>query len=457
MELLPHLPGAFLFPAMDRLTFLTGSEMMALAKVCIGLLGFGTVGTGVVRLLTSERERLESRTGCIVELKKVLVRNKNRPRKVLIDNRKLTTNSSDILDDPEIDVIIELIGGIDQAYRYILRALKNKKNVITANKDLMASYGDELLLEAQRNKCDLYYEASVAGGIPILRTLTDSLAADRIQKMIGIVNGTTNYILSKMSHEGLSYEKALASAQSLGFAEADPTSDVDGLDSARKMVILSHLAYSIPVKLDDVKITGITDVTKEDIAYAQKLGYTIKLVGISEVNNGTIDVRVAPTLLPNAHPLASVENENNAIYVYGSTLGETMYYGPGAGEGPTAVSVVSDLLLVIHDMQLGITGTHIFLPKREMHARKDSLVESRFFIRLQIMDQPGSFSRLTDLFKDQGISLEKLYQEPVTGQDAAEVSIVTHRTNKIQFEKSFAIMKKLDVVLNAKYFRVERG
>lgn len=430
---------------------------MGLEKVSIGLLGFGTVGAGVVRLLTKERERLEARTGCRIQLKKVLVRNKNRPRKVLIDSRKLTTNVAEILDDPEIDIIVELIGGIDQAYRYILRALQNRKNVITANKDLMASYGDELLLVAKKNQCDLYYEASVAGGIPILRTLTDSLAADRIQKMIGIVNGTTNYILSKMSQEGLSYEKALSSAQALGFAEADPTSDVEGLDAARKMVILSHLAYSIPVTLDDVKITGITDVTREDIIYAGKLGYTIKLVGISEVNNGAIDVRVEPTLLPDGHPLASVENENNAIYVYGTALGETMYYGPGAGEGPTAVSVMSDLLSVIRNMALGVTGNHIFLPKREMHTRKDNLVESQFFVRLHIKDEPGSFSRLTDLFKEQGISLEKLYQEPITGQDAAEVSIITHRTNKILFEQSFEIMKKLDVVLNAKYFRVERG
>ncbi|MFX3618945.1 MAG: homoserine dehydrogenase [Sporolactobacillus sp.] len=426
-------------------------------KVSIGLLGFGTVGTGVVRLLTKESERLEARMGCSIELKKVLVRNKNRPRKVLIDNRKLTTNAADILEDPEIDIVIELIGGIDQSYRYILEALKHKKNVVTANKDLMASYGEELLLEARKNRCDLYYEASVAGGIPILRTLTDSLAADRIIKMIGIVNGTTNYILSKMSHEGLSYDKSLAAAQALGFAEADPTSDVEGLDAARKMVILSHLAFSIPVQMDDVKITGITDVAREDIVYAQKLGYTIKLVGISEVNNGTIDVRVEPTLLPSQHPLAMVENENNAIYVYGSTLGETMYYGPGAGEGPTAVSVLSDLLAIIRNMSLGVTGNHIFLPRREMHSQKDSLVESQFFIRLHMKDEPGSFSLLTDLFKEQQISLEKLYQEPIPGKDIAEISIVTHTTNKVLFEKSFEVLKKLNVVLNAKYFRVERG
>ncbi len=428
-----------------------------MAKISVGLLGLGTVGTGVVRLLTKERERFAEKTGYTIELKKILVRNKNRPRKVLIDNRKLTTRASDILDDPEIDVVIELIGGIDQAYEYILRALHHHKQVVTANKDLMAACGEELLIEAKKNQSDLYYEASVAGGIPILRVLTDSLGADRIQKMIGIVNGTTNYILSKMSNEGLSYEKALASAQALGFAEADPTSDVEGLDAARKMVILSQLAYSIPVRLEDVKITGITDVTREDIIYAHKLGYTIKLVGISELNSGDIDVRVEPTLLPDSHPLASVENENNAIYVYSKALGETMYYGPGAGEGPTAVSVLSDLLSIVRNMKLGVTGHHIFLPKREMHSRRDNLVDSRFFIRLNIIDRPGAFSSLTDLFKEKGVSLAKLYQEPIPGRDVAEVSIVTHVTNKVLFEQLFADMKKLDVVLNGKYFRVERG
>ncbi|RYL95914.1 homoserine dehydrogenase [Sporolactobacillus sp. THM7-4] len=430
---------------------------MGLDKVSIGLLGFGTVGTGVVRLLSKDRERLEERTGTKIHLEKVLVRNKNRPRKVLIDNRKLTTDVHEILENPNIDIVIELMGGIENPYRYILRALRNKKNVITANKDLMASCGEELLIEARKNHCDLYYEASVAGGIPILRSLTDSLAADRIQKMIGIVNGTTNYILSKMSHEGLPYNKALASAQALGFAEADPTSDVEGLDAARKMVILSHLAYSIPVRLDDVKIMGITDITSEDIFYAQKLGYTIKLVGIAEVSNGDIDVRVEPTLLPDGHPLASVDNENNAIYVYGSALGETMFYGPGAGEGPTAVSVVSDLISVIRNMSLGVTGNHIFLPRKELHPRKDNLVESRFFVRLHVKDQPGTFSSITDLFKDQGISLERLYQEPVPGKEIAEIAIVTHVASKVLFEKTFEMLKKLEVVLEAKYLRVERG
>lgn len=426
-------------------------------KVSVGLLGFGTVGTGVVRLLTKDKERLEERTGCQIQLEKILVRNKNRARKVLIDNRKLTTDVYEILDNPKINVIIELIGGIDQAYRYILRALKNKKNVITANKDLMASYGEELLLEARANQCDLYYEASVAGGIPILRTLTDSLASDRINKMIGIVNGTTNYILSKMSSEGLSYEKALSSAQRLGFAESDPTSDVEGLDAARKMVILSHLAYSIPVQLADVSIKGITDVTREDIQFAKKLGYTIKLVGVSEVSNGAIDIRVEPTLLPDLHPLASVENENNAIYVHSEALGQTMYYGAGAGEGPTAVSVVSDLISVARNIALNVTGNHIFIPKKELHSRKDSLVESQFFIRMHMKDEPGSFSKLTDLFREQSISLGKLYQEPIPSSDVAEVAIITHITNKVLFENSFAMLKKLDVVVNAKYFRVERG
>lgn len=426
-------------------------------KVSIGLLGFGTVGTGVIRLLTDEQEKLQGQTGCRLEIEKVLVRSKDKSRKFTLDDSKLTTNADDILENPDIDIIIEVMGGVKEAYQYISRALQNKKHVITANKDLMAVHGDELLQEAEKNHCDLYYEASVAGGIPILRSLTDGLAADRIQKMIGIVNGTTNYILSKMSHDGVSYEKALADAQSLGFAEADPTSDVEGLDAARKMVILSHLAYSIPVTLDDVKIEGITNVSREDIVYAHKLGYTIKLVGVAEANSQSIDVRVAPTLLPDSHPLASVDNENNAIYVYGQTLGETMFYGPGAGEGPTAISVVSDLISVVKNMTLGVNGHHIFLPKKEKHQRQDNAVESQFFIRLHVKDEPGAFSKITDLFKEQGISLEKLFQEPIDGQNIAEVAIVTHVTNKVLFEKVFELLKDLEVILFAKYFRVERG
>ncbi|MEK5521974.1 MULTISPECIES: homoserine dehydrogenase [Heyndrickxia] len=425
-------------------------------KISVGLLGFGTVGTGVVHLLTNDQQRLVQQTGSQIQISKILVKDREKSRKMDQYDHLLTLNPSDVIDNPEIDIIIEVMGGIDETRKYIHRALKNKKHVITANKDLMALYGTELLQAAADEGCDLYYEASVGGGIPILRGLTDGLAADRIKKLIGIVNGTTNYILSKMSHQSVSYEKVLQEAQSLGFAEADPTSDVEGLDAARKMVILSHLAYSIPVTLEDVKVEGITRVAEEDIQYSKKLGYAIKLVGIAEVEDDEIDIRVGPTLLPFNHPLASVDNEFNAIYVYGHSVGETMFYGPGAGELPTAIAVVSDLITVVKNMAYGINGKHIFLPLQEKKCKSSETVESQYFLRLHVKDQPGALSKVTGLFNDQGMSLQKIIQEPLLSGNLAEVAIITHTTEQQRFEQIYQLLKDLEDVIDVKsYYRVE--
>ncbi|TCP28931.1 homoserine dehydrogenase [Scopulibacillus darangshiensis] len=425
-------------------------------QVSVGLLGFGTVGSGVVHLLLQEQEQLGERAGCPIHLEKVLVRDKEKLRKIKLDDDRFTVDASDVLDNPNIDIVIEVMGGIEETRQHIHRALRNKKHVITANKDLMAVYGSELLEAASDNGCDLYYEASVAGGIPILRSLTDGLAADRIQKMMGIVNGTTNYILSKMNREPVTYEEVLKEAQALGFAEADPTSDVEGLDAARKMVILSHLAYSVPVNLEDVSIEGITEVAQKDILYSKKLGYAIKLIGIAELDNQMIDISVQPTLLPERHPLASVENEYNAVYVYGESVGETMFYGPGAGELPTAIAVVSDLISVVKNMYHGTCGDHIFLPRREKICKPDEAIKTQYFIRLHLKDEPGAFSKMTDLFKKQGVSLEKLIQEPLDDHQSAEVAIITHETNKKMFEETYHLLKDLDVIEDIKsYYRVE--
>ncbi|MFD2617811.1 homoserine dehydrogenase [Terrilactibacillus laevilacticus] len=423
--------------------------------VGVGLLGFGTVGTGVIRLLNQDQPQVEQSTGYHISIEKVLVSDLNKERKIHIDKNLLTINPDDVLDNPNIDIIIEVMGGVEQTRNYLHRAFQNKKHVVTANKDLLAVYGPELLQAAKDHGCDLYYEASVAGGIPILRSLTDGLAADRIQKIIGIVNGTTNYILSKMAREPVSYEQALGEAQSLGFAEADPTSDVEGLDAARKMVILSHLAYSIPVDLDDVTIEGITGVEREDILYSQKLGYAIKLVGVTETANGQIDIRVSPTLLPSTHPLAAVENENNAVYVYGEAVGETMFYGPGAGELPTATAVVSDLISVVRNLSLDVNGHHIFIPSKEKQCVSSETIVSRFFFRFHVKDEQGAFSKISNLLKDHGISIEKLIQEPLSDQ-VAEVAIITHEVNKIKFEKALRKLEELDVMIDVKnYYRVE--
>lgn len=427
-----------------------------MSSVSVGILGFGTVGTGVVHLLTEEQEKLQQQSGSHIHIEKILVRDIDKTRKIHFDDNRLTLDPDDILENPKIDIVIEVMGGIEDARNYLYKALKNRKHVVTANKDLMAIYGTELLQVAADHQCDLYYEASVGGAIPILRTLTDGLSADRIQKVMGIVNGTTNYILSKMNRESISYEEVLKEAQALGFAESDPTSDVEGLDAARKMVILSHLAYSVPVTLEDVRIEGITEISQKDIYYSKKLGYTIKLVGISELDDPYIDIRVSPTLLSTKHPLSSVENEYNAVYVYGKSVGETMFYGPGAGELPTAIAVVSDLISVVKNLNLGVNGHHIFLPKNEKKCKSPDSMKNQFFFRMHVLDQPGAFSKITSLLNEHGISLKKIIQEPIPNRHIAEVVIITHTVEEKIFELTYQQLKDLDVVMDVKnYYRVE--
>src|SRR5690625_3374749 len=271
-------------------------------------------------------------------------------RKIAVDETLLTTNSADVLDNPNIDVIIEVMGGVDTAREYILTALKAKKHVITANKDLIALHGPELEKAAHENGCDLFYEASVGGGIPLLRGLTDGLVSDRINQVMGIVNGTTNYILTKMANEGQSYEDALQKAKELGFAEADPTADVDGLDAARKMVILARLSFLTNVDLDDVEVEGISKLDLSDIELGKKLDLTMKLIGFANRNDNQIEVSVQPTFLSKNHPLAAVSDEFNAVYVNGEAVGETMFYGPGAGSLPTATAVMADGVAAIKNI-----------------------------------------------------------------------------------------------------------
>ncbi len=425
-------------------------------SVSVGLLGLGTVGSGVVHMIESHQEELQQRVGCVVKVGKVLVRDIEKNRGVDVNEELLTQDPDEVINNPEVDVVIEVMGGIDQAKEYILASLKNKKHVVTANKDLMALHGRELLTAAVENESDLFYEASVAGGIPILRSLVEGLSSDRITKLMGIVNGTTNYILTKMTKNNVPYESVLKEAQDLGFAEADPTADVEGLDAARKVVILGTLGFSMKVGLDDVKIKGITEVDAEDISYSKKLGYTIKLLSIASSENGSIELSVQPTLLPSRHPLASVNDEYNAVYVYGEAVGETMFYGPGAGQLPTATAVVSDLVAVIKNMRLGVNGKSVILPQHERKLKKDDEIKSKYFIRLFVKDEAGAFSKISHLFKDHGISLEKLIQEPVINNGTAELVIITHETNHQAFEDVHSQLNDLDVVVEVKSrYRVE--
>ncbi|MED5047956.1 homoserine dehydrogenase [Bacillus siamensis] len=423
----------------------------------IGLLGLGTVGSGVVKIIQDHQDKLMHQVGCPVTIKKVLVKDIDKKRDADLPKEVLTTEVYDVIDDPEVDVIIEVIGGVEQTKQYLLDALKAKKHVVTANKDLIAVYGSELLAAAKENGCDLYYEASVAGGIPILRTLEDGLSSDRITKMMGIVNGTTNFILTKMIKEKSPYEEVLKEAQDLGFAEADPTADVEGLDAARKMAILARLGFSMNVDLDDVKVKGISRITDEDISFSKRLGYTMKLIGIAQRDDNKIEVSVQPTLLPDHHPLSAVHNEFNAVYVYGEAVGETMFYGPGAGSMPTATSVVSDLVAVMKNMRLGVNGNSFVAPQYERNLKQPSDIYAQQFLRIHVKDQVGSFSIITSAFSERGVSFEKILQLPIKGHDdLAEIVIVTHHTSEEDFSDILQNLNDLEVVQEVKStYRVE--
>ncbi|PHA00396.1 homoserine dehydrogenase [Bacillus pseudomycoides] len=398
-------------------------------EIRVGLLGLGTVGSGVVRIIEDHQDRLAHQIGCPVKVAKVLVQNIEKEREVQVTPTLLTKNPDEIINNPDVDVVIEVMGGVEDAKAYILQALQNGKHVVTANKDLMALHGAELLTVAKANQADLFYEASVAGGIPILRSIVEGLSSDRITKMMGIVNGTTNFILTKMSDEGRAYEDVLNEAQQLGFAEADPTSDVEGLDAARKMTILATLGFSTNVELHDVNVKGITSITEEDITYSKSLGYTIKLIGVAKRDGEKLEVTVEPTLLPNAHPLAAVQNEYNAVYVYGEAVGETMFYGPGAGSLPTATAVVSDLVAVMKNVRLGVTGNSAVTPQYEKVLKDEDEIYVKKFLRLHVKDEVGVFAKITSLFSERGVSFEKIIQMPLQEKGAAEIVIVTHRAS----------------------------
>ncbi|RKQ33268.1 homoserine dehydrogenase [Oceanobacillus halophilus] len=425
-------------------------------KVSIGLLGLGVVGSGVIKLIENHQEKLVHQLGTDVQVKSVLVRNIDKQRDVDVDRTFLTTNPDDVLNDPEIDIVIEVMGGIEEARKHILNAFANKKHVVTANKDLVALHGPELQEAARKNKCDFYYEASVAGGIPILRGITDGLSSDRIRKVMGIVNGTTNYILTKMDKEGLSYDVALKQAQELGFAEADPTSDVEGLDAARKMAILARLAFSMNVDLDDVEVTGISDITLEDMNYADQLGYTMKLIGFANFDDRKLEVNVQPTMLAKNHPLASVNDEYNAVYVYGDAVGETMFYGPGAGSLPTATAITSDVVSVIKNMLLGVTGSQYLDPHFNKQLKTEEQRFGQYYVRLHVKDEVGVFSRISALFNELNISFKRILQNPIIKHEKAEIIVVTHKTSLDNFYAALNRLENLDAVIETKsYYKVE--
>ncbi|AQU80092.1 MULTISPECIES: homoserine dehydrogenase [Planococcus] len=401
-------------------------------EISIGLLGLGTVGSGVAKIIQQHQQDLHHKLGAQVLIGKVLVRDTNKDRLSSLDPSVFTTDIEEILNDSSLDIIVEVMGGIDGAKLAIEKALRAGKQVVTANKDVMAEYGHDLLKLADAEKCDLFYEASVAGGVPIIRTLEDGLASDRISSLMGIVNGTTNFILTKMKKENMSYDDALAEATELGYAEADPSADVDGIDAARKMVILSSLAFSTEVHLDDVLVRGMKEIRDGDLELATKFGYTMKMVGSSTKDEDGIEVSVEPIFLANSHPLASVNNEFNAVYIYGDAVGETMLYGPGAGSLPTATSVVSDIIAACRNLQLGVNGKRAHSAQHERVIKPETKRFAKYCHRLLVNDEVGVLSKMTSIYSKHEASIQSVMQSPAEQVGKAELVLLTHQISRQQ-------------------------
>lgn len=414
-------------------------------EVQIGLLGFGTVGSGVIQILEQNANDIFSRSQTRVTVSKVLVRDVNAPRPI-IGEFSVTDKPEEILNDPSIDIIVEVMGGIEPARTYILEALKSGKNVVTANKDLLALHGHELLEAAKDAKKDLYFEASVAGGIPIIASLKQSLAANQISEVLGIINGTTNYILTAMTEQNRNYEEVLKEAQLLGYAEADPSSDVDGLDAARKLAILSSIAFNSQVTLEDVYVEGISKITAEDIAYAKELDSTIKLLAIAKHQEDGVEVRVHPAILPKTHPLASVSGVYNAIYVVGDAVGETMFYGRGAGSLPTGSAVVADIIQVVRNLENSSTAGINCTCYNDLPIKNPQNFKSAFYIRLQVKDEPRVLATLALLFAEANISFASIIQKQKKNHEA-EIVLVIHPCYEYQLSEALDSVKAYSKVL----------
>lgn len=413
-------------------------------KIHAALLGAGTVGGGVYKLSEMQHDDIIKKTGAELVIDRILVRNKNKKREG-IPQELFTDNWQEILDDPQIEVIIEVMGGTDPSMEYLLQALKAGKQVVTANKDLLAEHGECLFTAAEENKCDLQFEAAVAGAIPIIRPLRQSLAGSRLTEIMGIVNGTTNYILTKMSDEGMGYEEALAMATKLGYAEADPTADVEGYDAGRKIAIMASIAFNSRVIFSDVFTQGITRITAEDIRYAKEFGYVIKLLGITRMSESGIEVKVHPTLIPDNHPLATVRDSFNAVFVHGEACDDAMFMGRGAGEMPTASAVLGDVIDVMRNIihgSCGKIGCNCYNSHPVLNVEDTS---SRFFLRLQVEDRPGALANIAGVLGNNDVSIAQMVQKR-SHDGVAELVVITDIVKERHFNDAIRIVRGMSVV-----------
>jgi len=426
-------------------------------SISIGLLGAGSVGNSVAAQLLAGHDDLAARAGANLRLVAVAVNDEKKARPDLEKAKvKITTDARALVNDPNIDVIIEVIGGIEPARTLILEALNSGKSVVTANKALLAQHGGELFEAAAKNSVDLYFEAAVAGAIPIIRPLRDSLAGDHVIRVMGIVNGTTNFILSKMSDQGISFDAALKEAQSLGFAEADPTADVEGFDAAAKASILASLAFHSRVSGSDVYREGISGITPDVVCIASDMGHVVKLLAIAELTgDGRIAVRVHPALIPNTHPLAAVRNSFNAVFVEATAAGELMFYGRGAGGTPTASAVLGDLVAVARHKIIGGLG-----PQESTYAEREiapmGQTLTRYLIRLNVNDRPGVLASVANVFSSHSVSIQTVRQDGRGAQ--AELIVVTHTATDAALAETVEGLRKLDTVRSIEsVIRVEGG
>jgi len=422
-------------------------------KIKVGLIGFGTVGSGVVKILQKNSRLIEKRMGAKIILKRIADIDLKTDRGVRLRPGILTRKVDEVIKDPEIDIVMELIGGVEPAKTFILKAIQNKKHIITANKALLALHGDEIFRAAHRLRVDVNFEASVGGGIPLIRSIKEGLVANRIHSIFGILNGTSNYILSKMTNEGKSFKEVLKEAQERGYAEADPTYDIEGIDAAHKLAILIRLAFGTSIQFREIFIGGISEITPIDIQFSREFGYRIKLLAITKIDDGKIEARVHPTMIPGSHLLSTVEGVFNAIYIKGDAAGPTLFYGQGAGQMPTGSAVVSDLVELGRNLLVKAHGRRVpLLSFQESAIEKIPLkrmeeVVMPFYMRFSALDQPGVLSKISGILGKNGISIASVIQKGRQINGAVSVVMMTHEAKEENVHRALREINRLRVIL----------
>ena len=419
--------------------------------VNVGLIGFGTVGTGVVKILQNSADIIARRVGRPVVLAKIADLDITTDRGIAVSSEKLTTNVKDILDNPDIDIVVELIGGHEPAKRFILQALSSRKGVVTANKALLADYGEEVFQAACQAKSDLGFEASVGGGIPIIRSLSEGLAGNRVDSIMGIMNGTSNYILTRMTQEGRDFKDILQEATREGYAEADPSLDIEGIDAAHKLVIMVNLAYGTPIPMDAVYTEGISKISTVDMTFAQELGLTIKLLGIAKFQENVIEARVHPTLIPTESPMAQVSGVYNAIHVVGDAVGDIVLYGQGAGSLPTASAVVGDIIDLARNRIVGVqsrvpAASFQWDSRKALPIKPMADIQSQYYLRCMVKDEPCVLSTISGILGERGISISSVLQKGRKRGQTVPLVILTHRSSEQGMQSALQDINALPII-----------